>query len=218
MVTEGFSNSGHGRAVATFNVAAMNEHDRFSKCREILGYTKIAADNYRLARQLPKAHPQFPWLFAERISAIRGDLMTVEFTPRQYELHTDEKIALGTVSVNGETLTYAAEWQRYLSWEFTPTANGPIAIKYTWFEVPFSHVTHSRSYLVAGKGHVNQFDWEGFQAGTLLYKGYVDKTFTPAINVPNCKFCDVDLIFENVASAESRPSYPFELLFTAPQG
>ncbi len=120
----GFSMQG-GRATLQLFADDDNLLDRI---REILGGTEAGmningnqAGPYGLHRALPKAHPKFPWLFAERISNIVGYgnpektesdlstnaevppfqdyaeypwyLLTVEFTPRPYVLCQDNKIS-----------------------------------------------------------------------------------------------------------------------------
>lgn len=77
---------------------------------------------------------------------------------------------------------------------------------YRWFQVPYEHVIHARSYIVAGLGRVNQFEWDGWPAGTLSYKDFKTRKYTPAapevsaaaetaIYTAN-KLCDIDFIFE----------------------
>jgi len=41
-------------------------------CQEVLGYVLINPNNGALQRWSPMAHPQFRWLYADRISSIRG--------------------------------------------------------------------------------------------------------------------------------------------------
>lgn len=41
-------------------------------CQEVLGYVIINPDNGALKRWAPMAHPQFRWLYADRISSIKG--------------------------------------------------------------------------------------------------------------------------------------------------
>lgn len=45
------------------------------------------------------------------------------------------------------------------------------AVAMTWFQVPYRYLTSERSVLASFAGHVNQFDWNGFSAGSLLYNG-----------------------------------------------
>lgn len=54
---------------------------------EILGGTETAKSDGRLKRKLPKAHPHYPWLYAERISNIQGIGKPALFTDtRTYEV------------------------------------------------------------------------------------------------------------------------------------
>lgn len=128
----GFAREGGGRAPYTFIVgdkgdglasitAGSQIHDII---KEIIGTTRIDAggEGKGLLRTLPKAHPLYPWLFAERFSNIVGigqmtkadagssilqvdpfDFaalyetyeMTAEFTPRPYVVCADSEIATG---------------------------------------------------------------------------------------------------------------------------
>jgi hypothetical protein len=64
----GLDNSGGGRAVSTFYVAGTL---LAAGLVELLGDTNAKGDG-RLERVLPMAHPQYPWLYCEKILTIRG--------------------------------------------------------------------------------------------------------------------------------------------------
>jgi len=63
----GFSLMEGGRATMKL---VIDEPRMESACKQILGYAQ--AGNKKIERILPVAHPQFPWLYAERISSIEG--------------------------------------------------------------------------------------------------------------------------------------------------
>lgn len=86
------------------------------------------------------------------------------------------------------------------------------AVKITWFEVPYEYVHASSftnaagtSYISQGLGHVNQFDWFGFDAGTLLFIGVNINRYTPPAPAQryqsgttifdNRKLCDIQFLF-----------------------
>ena len=79
---------------------------------------------------------------------------------------------------------------------------------YKWYQVPYEHVIHVNSYIVAGLGCVNQFAWDDWPAGTLLFKDFKTRRYTPAapeVNYDygtviwtNDKLCDIDFIFEYI--------------------
>jgi hypothetical protein len=103
---------------------------------ELLGTTEYDKSDGRLKRKLPKAHPQYPWLYAERVSNVQGVgkpvtfnitetyevplivqkiavyrtyLLTVEFLPRPYAVIGDINIpAVEKVwtDPDGEAQTY----------------------------------------------------------------------------------------------------------------
>ena len=79
-------------------------------CKEILGYAK--AGNKKIERTLPIAHPQFPWLYAERISSVEG----LEFFAKY-----DSQDNIGDTFVQVPMLANYARYSKYeLTIEFTP--------------------------------------------------------------------------------------------------
>ncbi len=52
-------------------------------------------------------------------------------------------------------------------------------IKFRWYQVPYSYISSSLSYIKAGQGSINQFDWYGWPKGTLLYNSFTYKRYTP---------------------------------------
>lgn len=115
----GFSHDG-GRGLGQYLTTG---EDLVDSLQDILGYTEKGS-NGGLVRHLPRAHPRFPWLFAERTANIQGmgkftkveatdDVeaapishgtnyayykITVEFAPRPYALLADEHVVPGTVN------------------------------------------------------------------------------------------------------------------------
>lgn len=80
-------------------------------------------------------------------------------------------------------------------------------IKFRWYEVPFDYIDDENSYLTDHIGKVNQLDWYGFPAGSLLYSGCtVSRRYTPpfpektawygSVAYSTAKLCDVELLFE----------------------
>lgn len=117
-----------GRASITFK--PVDNANFVNKVQEIIGFSRVGSSG-KLERGLPKAHPQFPWLFGSHLSSIKGvgapSVMTasdplqqleaeafddyalypqysftVEFTPRPYVLAKDDKIPTEAVSFLGE--------------------------------------------------------------------------------------------------------------------
>jgi len=106
---------------------------------------------------------------------------------------------------------YVNEWVRYTDLEVRPreefikakqgqmkfrtAANKPNApypgvssmplpndsIMLTWYRVPYRYVKSANSYLRRYRFCVNQFAWEGFDAGELLYKGFTVRRYSPPI-------------------------------------
>lgn len=61
-------------------------------------------------------------------------------------------------------------------------------LRVTWFEVPYSYIdaidstdTRIDSYILQGLGHVNQFQWYGFAAGSLLLHAVNIGRYTPPV-------------------------------------
>jgi hypothetical protein len=110
----GFSYDG-ARASMVLKVSSF---DVIPSLEDLLGSVKPAGDG-SLNRRLPKAHPRFPWLYAERISNCQGIgapsvatsalldaptfdqyavypeyLLTVEFTSRPYAVLSDSQVTV----------------------------------------------------------------------------------------------------------------------------
>jgi hypothetical protein len=207
-----------------------------------------------IQRKLPVAHPQFQWLFCERISNIEGvefdskidataedaffDTyveappitnyarykryeISLDFTPRPYAVLPDTNLSRyiltfinedGTNEVkshNQEFLRYT-EYRRVPSSEYLTAENGqmiwkmdanpaaPVVlqniavaggqlrmlirsaqVEYKFYEVPYSFITSSKSFIARASGLVNQLDWNGHKAGSLLMLGTaVDRVYT----------------------------------------
>lgn len=197
-------------------------------CKDCLG--SVTVDGGSLKRTLPKAHPVYSWLFAERVSTIEGfqynttDMsdsqleapaieyyakynyakVVVEFAPRPYSLFADESIGTDTVEhyndggvATTKDVTY--EYWRYTTYKTKPSVEyltaqhgqfrmagtdpdgiafpGQVrlikkskALAITWHQVPQSVAEGDNIYN--GLGRVNQHDWWGYAAGTLLFLGY----------------------------------------------
>jgi len=102
----GFSLMEGGRATMKLII---DEPRMEEACKEILGYAK--AGNKKIERTLPVAHPQFPWLYAERISSIEG----LEFFAKY-----DSKENFGTF-IQSPVLENYARYSKYeLTIEFNP--------------------------------------------------------------------------------------------------
>lgn len=72
-----FSSDGNSRATMTYiidgyGVDAQSSNPLVRFCQEALGTTSINGDNGALIRTPPMAHPQYRWLYADKISSIRG--------------------------------------------------------------------------------------------------------------------------------------------------
>lgn len=250
--TAGFSMDG-GRAQLLLTIAGGDLENGINEC---LG--SVAPEKEGLSRQLPAAHPQYPWLFCERISNVEGiqfeeklgyeadtgfgfDLeyeaiplanyaryrayeMQLEFIPRPYALLRDNQIPFKENSwwdVNDTLLApqFFLSKQEYFRFtemqvvpagEYITAAAGAFlyrvnanpaglniqnrmvsaaqlrlfvpstAIRFSWYQVPYSFVLSSNSYFDRYSGRVNQADWYGFPKGTLLLNS-VDtlKVYTP---------------------------------------
>ena len=244
----GFSTTEGGRATLKL-IATIDQ--LYPALQEVLDY----AEPFRsgIKRQLPAAHPQYQWLFAERIANIEGLRfslkqeagegetefgvvleaesiahyaeythyeISLEFTPRPYAVLSDASIPIGQITEyyeDGSSTTYSywQEWLRYTevrrepSYEYLSAENGQLVfrmnvdtpqgiknkpvdggrlrilvpsnrIQYKWYCVPYSFVLSSSSNFDAAYGKVNQHEWEGYPAGTLLFEGLtVDKVYTP---------------------------------------
>lgn len=80
--------------------------------KEALGYTTVSGIG--LQRDLPLAHPQFPWLFCDRISNTQG----VQFRNKQ---DANDNIGGVDVELEAEPFPYYARYQNYeLALEFLP--------------------------------------------------------------------------------------------------
>lgn len=207
-----------------------------------------------IKRRLPAAHPQYQWLFAERIANIEGlrfnakqetgegeaELgvvleaeaiqyyaeythyeVNIEFTPRPYPVLSDAAIPNKLQETYYEDGTsqerrYREEWLRYCemrlepSYEYLTAENGQMIFKmdnnnaldmkdkavpggrirylvpshrllFKWYCVPYSFITSKFSFINQGIGTVNQYEWNGYDAGHLLLEGVnVDRVYTPA--------------------------------------
>jgi len=103
----GFSLMEGGRATMKLII---DEPRMEEACKEILGYAEAGLE--RIVRTLPVAHPQFPWLYAERISSIEG----LEFFAKY-----DSNENLGDTFVQVPMLENYARYNKYeLTIEFTP--------------------------------------------------------------------------------------------------
>lgn len=79
-------------------------------------------------------------------------------------------------------------------------------VKFRWYQIPFSYVDSTNSYLTDYIGYINQNAWYGWPAGSLLYTGATVVRYTPPVPdvVPGFagvsfsteKLCDVELVFE----------------------
>ncbi len=62
-------------------------------------------------------------------------------------------------------------------------------IKFIWYQVPFTYISSTNSYINAFRGKINQLDWFNWSAGELLYLDYRIKRYTPPVpaldQVPN---------------------------------
>ncbi len=88
----------------------------------------------------------------------------------------------------------------------------------TWFEVPFDYILSANSTLVEFVGRINQLDWFGWDAGTLLYVGSkVLRRYTPPFpdrttsagggaTFSTSKLMDIALTFEE--TVRETPSAP----------
>lgn len=120
-----------------------------SFCRGVLGSVSVAGSSLR--RELPLAHPTFPWLFADRVSTIEGyqyqttDMaeltleapaieyyakynyarVVVEFAPRPYALFGDESIGEGTVEYYTDAGTSTSAPVSYEYWRYTTYKSKP---------------------------------------------------------------------------------------------
>lgn len=79
-------------------------------------------------------------------------------------------------------------------------------IKFTWYQVPFGLVEHPWSWIDRGVGMINQNDWYGWSAGSLLYLGVDIRRYTPPVperslwqgttSFSSDKMCDITFSFE----------------------
>jgi hypothetical protein len=90
---------------------------------------------------------------------------------------------------------------------------------YHWVQVPASVVDSANSYLMDYQGYINQLDWDGWPAGSLLYDriGNV-KRYTPpypaevvgpgGVGFSVERLCDVELIFKYTKRNVQSPPTP----------
>lgn len=76
-----FSTDGGGGKTATYWLTPETPDDLQTAITDILGDTEIEAGDGRLTRALPKAHPQYPWLYAQAISSVKGYGITPQDLP-----------------------------------------------------------------------------------------------------------------------------------------
>ncbi len=75
-------------------------------------------------------------------------------------------------------------------------------IKFRWYQVPFSYIESLNSYIKKYIGYVNQNDFYGWPAGSLLYQGYNAPKYTPPVpeiepgyggtTFSTAKLCDIE--------------------------
>ncbi len=54
-------------------------------------------------------------------------------------------------------------------------------IRFTWYQVPFSYISSTNSYINSFRGKINQINWFNWAAGELLYLDYRIKRYTPPV-------------------------------------
>jgi hypothetical protein len=78
-------------------------------------------------------------------------------------------------------------------------------VKFRWFQVPYSFIESYNSYIKAGQGKINQLDWYGWNAGTLLFLSFSYKRYTPPNPgefvwapgiISNEKLVDIEFLFK----------------------
>lgn len=80
-------------------------------------------------------------------------------------------------------------------------------ISFDWYQVPFDYIDDEDSFITDYIGTINQADWYGFPAGSLLYSGcQISKRYTPpfpertawygSVAFSTSKLCDVRFVFE----------------------
>lgn len=255
-----------GRATLQLDVLAADLDDAIVQLLGACEPSRLGGLN----RTMPKAHPRFPWMFAQTISNIQGfgvttqtaaeaDLeattleqfaeypryrLTVEFLPRMYPVLEDNKITSSSVSYtddsgNPASKTCYTEWERFTDYDILPQPQEITAqygqmkfirddhptepsgntfhgfprilinnsqIRFRWIQVPFSYLDSSSSYLTRYAGYINQQDWYGWPAGSLLYRGCTARRYVPPVParlVENgattfsiAKLCDIEMIFD----------------------
>jgi len=67
----------------------------------------------------------------------------------------------------------------YTSLAMMPLPNDSLFV--TWYRVPYRYVKSTNSYLRRFRYRVNQFTWEGYNPGELLFKGYTPRRFAPPL-------------------------------------
>lgn len=282
--TAGFSREG-GRATLSLHFDSVT---LWGAIQTILGTVRRKGDG-TLNRVAPLAHPDYPWMLAERISNIQGRgapskasisapveginpaygavypdyLFTVEFAQMPWAALSDSAIALTTLDATTATeyyddavsLTdpqatrYANEWTRYVSFDFLPDVDvmtathghrkfrttgvapngytfpgaphtyvGRATVAVTWHYVPWGLVLDPNSPIVKYLGRVNQIDWAGFPAGSLLYlaakiKRYMapvpDSFVSPgAIAFSHDYCCDITFMFNYTRRDATSPITP----------
>ncbi len=240
-----------GRATGSYQVTLGRSTDTVAPAdmgvalTEILGSTAVNVGDYNLRRQLPLAHPTFPWLYAEDVTDFRGRgrgalhasgtqleapaitpvywqygryYAGVSFTSRPYAVLSDNSVQVTTetaANFAGVNQTYhiATEWLRYCDWEPTSQPDSVTAtqgsmyfrdpslsvflvsypvynamprmflqnqmVKFYWYQVPFSYISSTNSYIQAFRGRINQLNWFNWPAGSLLYLDFRIKRYTP---------------------------------------
>lgn len=118
-------------------------------CRAAIG--SVQAGKGKLSRVLPLAHPQFPWLFVERVATIEGfqfdsvDMqinaleapaieyyakynfarVVLEFAPRPYSLFADTSIGSDTITYHDRSGVETEAFVSYEYWRFTSHQTKP---------------------------------------------------------------------------------------------
>ena len=77
-------------------------------------------------------------------------------------------------------------------------------VKFHWYQVPLGWVDSENSWIVRGIGKINQLDWNGYPAGSLLFTGLGTRPYTPPVPTLDLfegvysaeKLCDVEFNFE----------------------
>lgn len=91
--------------------------------------------------------------------------------------------------------------------------------KVNWYRVPYSYVLSTNSYFDGYMGHVNQFEWEGFDPGEALMQAInVTRVYPPPFPefdeyegrsvVSQAKLCDIEFVIHAVERTIATPVTP----------